>query len=349
MTHTEALSLPAERQADRTIAVWLLAMCALVYAMVVLGGVTRLTQSGLSMVEWRPLLGWLPPMSEEAWQAVFEKYQQFPEYQNKNLGMTLAGFKGIFWLEYLHRLLGRLIGLAFLLPFLWFWLRGQIRRGLWLKLLLAFVLGGLQGLMGWYMVKSGLVDRPDVSQYRLTAHLGLAVLIYAYLFWLALDLIGRPEAGAPAGMRRAVFAVTGLVTLTFLSGGFVAGLDAGFIYNSFPLMDGGLVPAGYWDMGRASPFEDIETVQFNHRWLAKLTLAAVLALWIWGRRFAPSPRARLALDLLLWIGLAQFALGVATLLSVVAIPLAALHQAGALALFTAALWLCFETRRAAPA
>jgi len=316
---------------------------------VVLGGVTRLTGSGLSMVEWKPLLGWLPPFTEADWQALFDKYRQFPEYQKKNIGMTLAEFEGIFWLEYLHRLLGRLIGVAFLLPFLWFLVRRRIDRRLLPRLVLLLALGGLQGLLGWYMVKSGLVDRPDVSQYRLAAHLGLAVLIYGVMIWLALSLLlARPAAAAP-GLRRAALGVAALVLLTLLSGALVAGLDAGFVYNSFPLMDGRLLPAGYWRLGAASPFEDIATVQFHHRWLAVLTFLAVVALWLYARGFELGPRARLAAHLVLAAAALQVALGIATLLSVVAIPLAAAHQAGALALFTMALWFVFETGAKSPA
>ncbi len=348
MTHADSIAVSGSRGSDRAIAVWLLALCALVFAMVVLGGVTRLTHSGLSMVEWRPLMGWLPPLSEAEWQRVFAKYQQFPEYQKINLGMTLAEFKGIFWFEFLHRVLGRVIGLAFLIPFLWFWLRGHIHGGLWAKLAFAFVLGGLQGLMGWYMVKSGMVDRPDVSQYRLTAHLGLAVVIYGYMFWVALGLLATRTGHAPPPLRRWGLAATALVTVTLLSGGLVAGLDAGFTYNTFPLMDGRIVPAGYWAVGGISLFEDIDTVQFNHRWLAKLTLAAIVALWFYARRFDLAPRARMAANVLLAVGVAQLALGIATLLTVVAVSLAALHQAGAMVLFTAALWLVWELWPANP-
>jgi len=338
----------AATSSRRAIAMWLLILCALVYAMVVLGGVTRLTQSGLSMVNWRPVIGWLPPTSKSEWQDRFTRYKQFPEYRKKNLGMTLSEFKGIFWLEYLHRLLGRLIGVAFLLPFLWFALRGRLERRLVPKLVAMFVLGGLQGLMGWYMVKSGLVDRPDVSQYRLTAHLGLAVAIYGLMLWTALGLLaaarGEPMHAAAPGPRRAALAVATLITITLLSGGLVAGLDAGFAYNTFPLMDGELVPTGAYglDPWWLSAFEDIATVQFDHRVLAITTLTTIVVLWLYLRGRALPGHARLAGHILLAGGLAQVSLGIATLLSVVAIPLAASHQAGALALFTIVLWLLRE-------
>lgn len=338
----------AAADSRRAVALWLFVMCALVYAMVILGGVTRLTQSGLSMVNWHPVVGWLPPTSETEWQKRFTQYQQFPEYKKKNFGMTLSDFKGIFWLEFLHRLLGRLIGIAFLLPFLWFALRGRLDRRLVPKLAAMFVLGGLQGLMGWYMVESGLVNRPDVSQYRLTAHLGLAVAIYGLMLWTALGLLaearGERIRAAALGPRRLALTVATLIAVTMLSGGLVAGLDAGFAYNTFPLMDGRLVPPGAYGLHPwwLSAFEDIATVQFDHRVLAMATLTMVVALWVYLRRRPLPGRARLANHVLLAAGLAQVSLGIATLLSVVAIPLAATHQAGALALFTVVLWLLRE-------
>lgn len=339
---------PRDRPASqRAVALWLLIVAALIFAMVVLGGVTRLTHSGLSMVEWRPLTGWLPPFGEAAWQAEFEHYKQFPEYQKINLGMSLAAFKGIFWFEYAHRVLGRLIGIAFALPFLYFLLRRRLEPGLTPKLVLMLVLGGLQGLLGWYMVMSGLVDRPDVSQYRLTAHLGLAVVVYGYILWTALGLLFAPE-GAPAGLRRAMFLVATLVFLVMLSGGLVAGLDAGFSYNTFPLMDGRLVPDGMLAMQPAAAnfLDNVITVQFDHRALAVTTALMSVIAWAWARR-APLPaRAALAFRALLAAALLQVALGIATLLSVVALPLAAAHQAGALVLFTAVLWVLHELRGA---
>jgi cytochrome c oxidase assembly protein subunit 15 len=342
----------------RAIGVWLLVVAGMVFAMVVLGGLTRLGESGLSMVEWRPVTGWLPPLSQEAWEQAFGAYQQFPEYQKLNAGMTLAAFKGIYWLEYLHRLWGRLIGVAFALPFLFFLVKGWIDRGLASRLFGMFVLGGLQGVLGWYMVKSGLVDRPDVSQYRLAAHLGLALVIYGYILWVAFGLLAPPRSAAsasPASTRGAI-AVAGLVLVTAVAGGFVAGLDAGFAYNTFPLMDGELVPQHLF---AATPmwrsfFEDVTTVQFTHRILAMLTLLAVLAFrWsLHGRHLAPT--ARRAANLLTGWVFVQFALGVATLLSIVAEPLAVAHQASAIVLWTLALWTMFEltgrgtVRRASP-
>ncbi len=335
-------------QHDRTIAVWLLICCATIFCMVVLGGVTRLTGSGLSMVEWEPILGILPPLSEAQWQETFAKYQQYPEYRLKNVGMDVEGFKNIFWLEYFHRLLGRGIGMLFGLPFLYFLIRRQIDRPLVPKLALLFVLGGLQGLMGWYMVKSGMVDDPHVSQYRLTAHLLLAIVIYAYMFWLALDLLrGRNKVKVSNGWLTGAYTLTGLVLLTIGSGGFVAGLKAGFTYNTFPLMNGQWIPDGLLLMEPVwrNLFENITTVQFNHRLLA-IGFALVTALFWWScRRASSSSKVRFALDLLLGAVVLQVALGIATLLLVVPVPLAAAHQGGAVILLTAVLNAAGQLRR----
>src|SRR6266545_6700798 len=216
---------------NRVVAVWLLACCALVFAMVVVGGVTRLTHSGLSIVEWQPIVGALPPLGDDDWQEAFRKYQQSPEFQQVNPDMNLSGFKRIFWWEYFHRLLGRLIGAAFLLPLLWFALRGRIARTLTWKFAVIFGLGALQGALGWYMVQSGLVDDPRVSQYRLTAHLGIAFLIYAAMLWIALDSL-FPRASPDSGrLRRFAFALVALIFVMVLSGGLVAGTRAGLAYN----------------------------------------------------------------------------------------------------------------------
>jgi cytochrome c oxidase assembly protein subunit 15 len=324
----------------------------MVFVMVLLGGVTRLTRSGLSIVEWQPLMGIIPPLGEQAWLELFAKYQAYPEYQQINQGMTLAGFKSIYWLEYVHRLWGRLIGAVFLVPFLYFAASGRIERRLRPRLAAVFLLGALQGGLGWYMVKSGLVDRPDVSQYRLAAHLMTAFLIYAYMLWLALGLLfPGSRLGATPGLRplarqAAVFGA--LVLLTAFMGAFVAGLDAGFAFNTFPLMDGRLIPEGFlalqpWYRGF---FEDVATVQFTHRWLAIGTVALVLLFWARSRRLPLPTDARIAVNALAALALLQAGLGISTLLLVVPLPLAAAHQAGALALFTAAI-ACVHRLRAA--
>jgi len=328
---------------DRPVGIWLLVCCAMIFAMAVIGAITRLTESGLSIMEWAPITGALPPLNEEEWQRVFAIYRQIPEYQEQNAGMTLEEFKGIFWWEYIHRLWGRLIGVVFALPFLWFLLRGKLRRGLAPHLTVMFVLGGLQGFLGWYMVASGFADRVDVSQYRLSAHLGLALLIYGYVYWVALMLLlphPAPNADRRTGnLTTGIFALLFLVALTILSGAFVAGLNAGLTYNTFPLMDGDLIPDGY---GTMSPwvlnlFENIAAVQFNHRFLAVSTVGIALLLWLWSMRLELSPVTRRACAALAVLSLVQLSLGIATLLLVVPVWLGALHQAGAILVLTAAL------------
>src|SRR3990172_8675806 len=229
-----------DQASRRQIAGWLSGCCVLVFLMVVVGGVTRLTHSGLSMVEWKPLVGTIPPLSQKDWEEVFLKYQATPEYLRVNKGMALDEFKGIFWWEYFHRLIGRAIGVAFFLPYLYFLLRQKIHGPLALKLAGIFVLGGLQGALGWYMVKSGLVDNPRVSQYRLTAHLGIALAIYAAMLWTALGLLSPGAAAASARqprLRRFSWIITATVAYMVITGGFVAGIRAGFAYNTFPLMN----------------------------------------------------------------------------------------------------------------
>ncbi len=359
----------------RPIAVWLLLCCAMIFAMVVIGGITRLTLSGLSITEWQPVIGIVPPLSHAAWLAEFDRYKQIPQYRLVNYGMSLDAFKTIFLWEYVHRLWGRLIGVAYALPFLYFLIRGQVPRRLALPLAGIFALGAAQGALGWYMVESGLVHRVEVSQYRLVAHLALALLIYGLTLWIALGLLQSPspamrervaeaqprpgEGGgdrlvarpltpalSPGGgeggfgmWRRAAEAILGLVALTICAGGFVAGLNAGLIYNTFPLMDGSFLPAGYAQLHPfwRNWFENVAAVQFDHRLLAETTAATVLLLWALGRRAALPRPARLALHALSLAVLLQFTLGVSTLLLVVPIELAAMHQAGAVLLLTTAI------------
>ncbi len=330
---------------DRQVCVWLLVCCAMVFFMVVLGGVTRLTGSGLSMVQWDPIFGVVPPLDQAAWEEVFELYMQSPEYRKVNIGMDLTGFKQIYWFEFAHRLLGRTIGMVFLIPFLFFLIKGYLHRPLIPRMIILFVLGGLQGLLGWYMVQSGLVDKPQVSQYRLTAHLALAIVIYAYMFWIALGLLPeqrqtQTKSGPPA-LRLFAGLLGILVFITALSGGFVAGLKAGHAYNTFPLMDGHLIPEVIFMQEPLwrNFFENIATVQFNHRVLAITTFIGVISLWIYGRRRAPSRQVRTGLHLLLLAGMLQVALGISTLLLHVPTPLAAAHQGGALLLLTLILFV----------
>jgi len=325
------------RAPEPAIAAWLLAVAAMIFAMVVLGGITRLTQSGLSIAEWRPVTGLLPPLSAAEWDRLFALYRQIPEYRQINPDMTLAGFKAIFWWEYLHRLWGRLIGLAFALPLVWFLVTRRLDRRLAPQLLAMLGLGAAQGALGWYMVASGLAARTDVSQYRLVAHLALALAIYGYMLWVALGLLG-PRALSPVArrLRMPLLALFALLAATIAFGGFTAGLDGGFVYNSFPLMGGELAPAELWRMEPLwrNFLENPPTAQFAHRWLAVATVAATLGLWLAaGRERRAAPIRALAV-----MALAQAGLGLATLLLVVPIPLAALHQAGAVVLFSLLLW-----------
>ncbi len=349
-TTPDAFSANPARPTARAVGLWLLGCAAMVLAMAVIGAITRLTESGLSIMEWAPISGALPPLSQAEWQRLFDLYRQIPEYQQQNAGMSLEEFKTIFWWEYIHRLWGRLIGVVFALPLAWFWWRGRIDRALGKKLLIAFALGAAQGALGWFMVASGFAERTDVSQYRLTAHLALALIIYGYLFWLALSVFWpRPEYsrdGAAPLLRRALWALLALVAVTIASGGFVAGLNAGLTYNTFPLMDGELVPDGYamlspWIM---NIFENIAAVQFNHRILAVTTVALAIGLWLWSLNRNLAPAAQMGFAALAILALIQLALGITTLLLVVPVTLGALHQAGAILVLTATLWTLYHLR-----
>jgi len=329
---------------ERRVAAWLIACCVLLFAMVVVGGVTRLTRSGLSIVEWQPIVGAIPPLTAADWEELFQKYRQTPEYQTVNPDMSLAGFKGIFWLEYFHRLLGRLIGVAFFVPLLYFLWRRALAPPLTLKLGGIFLLGALQGALGWFMVMSGLVDDPRVSHYRLTAHLALAFAIYAAMLWIALGLLNpaHPPPAAPARLprlRRLAWTVTGLVAAMVVTGGLVAGIRAGHAYNTFPLMNGSFVPPEIFliEPWYLNFFNNMATVQFDHRLVAWLLAVAVPWLWYEAGRAGLPARARLLTHLLLAALAVQIALGISTLLLAVPVALAAAHQAGALVVLTAAL------------
>jgi cytochrome c oxidase assembly protein subunit 15 len=342
----EAALSTAEEKRLRPVAAWLCLCCALILLMVVVGGITRLTLSGLSITEWKPIIGIIPPLSPADWAAEFAKYQQTPEYRAVHYAMTLDEFKSIYFWEYAHRLLGRLIGVAFAAPFAWFFVRRQLPGRLVLPLAGILLLGFGQGLLGWYMVQSGLADRVEVSQYRLVAHLALALTIYGSILWVALGIVrGAPvedrDLGSRPGWRRAAEAVLALAALTIAAGGFVAGTRAGLTYNTFPLMDGALIPAGYAQLKPfiVNWFENIAAIQFNHRALAVITFTAIFVLWAAALRAALPQPARLALNTLLGIATLQVAFGISTLLLAVPIPLAAAHQAGAVLLLTAAIVL----------
>ncbi len=337
------------RRSRRLVAAWLFAVAFMLLAMIVLGGVTRLTGSGLSIMEWAPFAGTLPPMTEAEWQRLYHLYQQIPQYALVNDGFGLAGFKQIFWLEWVHRLWGRLIGVAFIGPLIWFWATGRIARRLRPRLALLFILGGLQGAVGWFMVASGFEpDATAVSPYRLVIHLGLALALYVAILWTGLTVLRLTPSRAPPArlLHRLAWVCCASVALTMLAGGLVAGTHAGFDYNTFPLMDGQLVPRAYASL---EPFErnlteNIAAVQFDHRLLATLTLATSIATVVVGIAGHPGRAQRVALLAFLGAALVQYLLGVATLLLVVPVAVATLHQAMAVLLLTAAIVLLHVSR-----
>ncbi|MBC2778395.1 COX15/CtaA family protein [Parasphingopyxis marina] len=336
MTSTSIPATPdALRQSrPRAIAVWLMAVAGLVFLMVVVGGITRLTESGLSMVRWEPISGIIPPLNAEQWQAEFAAYQASPEYQQVNRGMSLAQFQTIFFWEYLHRALGRLIGLAFALPLLWFWIRKAIPQAYHWRLVALLALGGMQGAIGWWMVASGLVDRPDVSHIRLAVHLMAALFIFGGLIWTALDLfaLDRDPAARPARLTWGGVIVLAIVAGQIKLGAFVAGLDAGFAFNSWPKMGSEWFPSGtpmlspWWSNFADNPI----VVQFAHRWWAVVTVIAL----IWLARQARKQRRLASVAIHSAFG-TQFLLGIATLLTGVNIVVATAHQGvGALVVAT---------------
>lgn len=340
------LALENPRARPRAVAAWLLAVAALVFLMVVVGGITRLTESGLSMVRWEPISGIVPPLNDAQWQAEFAAYKAYPEYQKINRGMSLAEFKAIYFWEYLHRLLGRLIGVAFALPLAWFAVRRAIPCGYGPRLTVLLGLGGLQGFIGWWMVASGLVDRPDVAHDRLATHLTLALVIFAALIWTALDLRDRDAATTPRPAGWVAFFVP-LLFVQIVWGAFVAGLDGGYAFNTWPLMGDSFMPPHVAEVARtalANLANDPVAAQFVHRALA--IVVALFALHVAARLWRAGAGRRAA-ALGLAVGL-QFALGVATLLSGVNIVLGVAHQAGAAVLLAATIWAAhWATRRPA--
>lgn len=342
---------------DRLIGRWLLGCSGLVLGAVVLGGVTRLTESGLSMVDWHLVKEMKPPQTQAEWEQEFAKYQQFPEFKIMNHDMTLTEFKFIFYMEWGHRMWGRLVGLAYILPAAYFWRRGYFSRSMKTRVLglCGFVV--FQGLLGWYMVKSGLEEKPEsydvprVSQYRLAAHLGSALLLYAASLWTGLTLLlpanRMPDSRQLLNLRRFAKMTGGLVFLTALSGAFVAGLDAGLVYNSFPKMGERWIPD---DLLAFSPalknvFENPTTVQFDHRILGIGSLTAITGLYLFSRRMILPRRAKMAISLLTAMAYTQVVLGISTLLLYVPTPLAATHQSGSVALLTFAIWVLAELRK----
>ncbi len=327
--------------------VWLALVCVMIFIMVVLGGVTRLTNSGLSIVDWAPVSGALPPLNHTDWQALFDAYKRSPQFRDTNFWMGLGDFQAIYWMEYVHRLWGRLIGIVFALPLVWFAARGQVRGRLAGQLGIALLLGAAQGALGWYMVASGLVDRPSVSHYRLAAHLMLAVAIYGWLLWIWLGMArGEPSRAARGHGFAVLLLCWAIVTMTW--GAFTAGLHAGAAYNTFPSMGGHVVPPEAFSLDPlalnfvANP----AAVQFVHRCLAISLVVLALGFWAWSRTQGLERGARAAIASLGGMALVQASLGVATLLTHVPVALAAAHQAGALVTFSLAVWCVFALRPA---
>lgn len=327
------------------VVLWLLSGILLIIAMVIIGGITRLTGSGLSIVEWNLISGTLPPLTEAEWMLTFEKYKQFPEYQKLNFSMTLAGFKNIFWWEYLHRLLGRLIGLVFIVPFVYFLLRRQLSPWLIRRLVFIMVLGMAQGLMGWIMVKSGLNEMPHVSHYRLAAHLTLALLLIGVILWTVADLV-MPVQEKPAGhrlFRSLAWLLVGAILLQILLGAFVAGLKSGFSYNTWPLMQGEFFPSAFsGDITWHNVFDHGVAVQFIHRWFAFVVLIGIALYWVYLPKHAASGTLRTLAGLLLAVALLQVGLGIATLVLIIPITLGVLHQLVAVLLFMVALLVAHQ-------
>ena len=327
LSGTAPASKPSHHSA---VIIWLYCVAMMVFTMIVVGGITRLTESGLSMVEWRPLIGMLPPLTEAEWMRVFTLYQATPEYIHINFDMNLAQFKTIFFWEYVHRVLGRLIGLAFAVPLFIFAWRRMIPQGYGWRLIALLCLGGFQGVIGWWMVKSGLVDNPAVSQYRLATHLGTALMILGLLVWTILDLQdGR--AHHPGGH---LMGVMGLLAITIIAGAFVAGMDAGKLYNEYPFMGDGLVPIEYGELGLKDAFENPASAQFHHRLLAVVVVLGVFSIT---RRAITSGLQSRGYAVLIAV-LVQFLLGILTLLHAVPVSLGTLHQAGAAILLITVIW-----------
>ena len=326
----------------RAVGLWLLSVALVILAMITIGGLTRLTGSGLSITEWKPIMGVLPPMSDAAWADAFAKYQRIPQYLLENRGMGLEAFKVIFWWEWSHRFLGRFLGLMFLVPFLYFAAVGAIRRSEWPGMLLLFVLGGLQGLIGWWMVQSGLEARVSVSQYRLAVHLGAALLLLAAILWIALQYL---QGGQGKGDARRGYIFAALIYLQTLLGALVAGLDAGLIYNTWPDMNGGIFPESpfYHSPWWINFFENDGLVQFNHR-IGAYVVAGFAAL-IYARGIKLTGLAKKSAKAIAILTTFQIFLGICTLVLMAPIFLSAMHQVVAAALLCAAVWHAFELRR----
>lgn len=329
----------------KQLSVWLISGCLLIFAMVIIGGITRLTDSGLSIVEWKPITGVLPPLTQEAWEKVFLDYQQFPEFKIRNHHYTLDEFKSIFWWEYLHRNMGRLIGLVFIIPFIYFFRKRVLDRVLVRRLLILFGLGGFQGFLGWFMVSSGLQREPDVSHYRLAMHLLAALASVSYAFWLLLDINRKEEDMANSGsngLRQWTMLLLGVLLVQICYGAFVAGLKAGLIYNTWPLMGDEIMPASvtstvpWWK----NWVEGLAGIQFLHRWIAFVVAALSVLLYFKARKLKTARIGYAAAAILVAVGI-QLALGVLTLINAVPIALGVMHQSVAIILWLLVLRFLF--------
>lgn len=330
-----------ENQQNKSVVIWLLTGCLLIFLMVIIGGITRLTHSGLSMVDWNPIMGFIPPLNEADWNVAFEKYKLYPEYQLVNSHFTLEEFKSIFFWEYLHRVIGRVIGLVFIIPFIYFLIRKRLSKKVIFQSLILLAMGGLQGFIGWWMVKSGLVKDPDVSHYRLATHLITAFLTFAYTFWVALGLIYEDKKTLDfKALRVTLYFIFGATVIQIIYGAFVAGLNAGFVMNTFPKM------GDQWindSVTALTPFwtnfvEGIGGVQFVHRYLAYVVVSLILYFAIACRKYELSIRQKIATKTMLYAVGVQFLLGVFTLLYAVPVWLGVVHQVGAFLLLASVVY-----------
>ena len=335
------------KSGNHPIILWLLCGCFMIFCMVVIGGITRLTGSGLSITEWRPIMGTLPPLNEADWLIAFEKYKEIPQFQKINYDFNLSDFKSIFWWEYIHRLFGRLIGIVFIVPFIWFLVKGRFEKNILGKVLFLFLLGGLQGFLGWFMVKSGLADRTSVSHIRLAIHLITAFITFGFTLYFALELTDKTKPKFSRRINNLVKTLFFFVIIQIIYGAFVAGMHAGKIYNTFPLMNGSLIPEGVVNMSPAwlNFFENQGTVQFMHRTFAYIIVVLTSVLFILAKIEKVDNKQSSAIRVLLAAVLIQFLLGVFTLLSGVNFLLAIVHQAAAFFLFSAMVYLLFIFRR----
>jgi heme a synthase len=330
---------------NRPIAYWLLSGCFLIFCMVVIGGITRLTGSGLSITEWKPIMGAVPPMNEADWHVAFEKYQQIPQFQKVNAHFSLSDFKQIFWWEWIHRQLGRLIGLVFIIPFIYFLAKKKLDRSTLKKVIFLFLLGALQGFFGWFMVKSGLTERTSVSHIRLAIHLITAFITFAFSLYYALELLQPAERANPDRKHnQLIILLFAILIIQVIYGAFVAGMHAGKIHTTFPLMSGSVIPPGmnYLQPGWTNLFNNQVTVQFIHRLFAFVIVFITGLIYFRARKIHVTPLHQKGINMLVAAVLIQFTLGVFTLLTAVNITLASLHQVGAFFLFSTGVYLLYH-------